>query len=348
MPELKPDAVERLLNETRDVLTARGDSMRSVLYKELLINALKCRRDNLDVLDLKIINRAIVEFRHASRVFEPYENTRKVSIFGSARVLRDDPYYKMASDLGRLLASQGYMVITGAAEGIMEAGIEGAGPENSFGVGIVLPYERGPAKVFQDDPKLVTFKYFFTRKLFFVMEASAFALFPGGFGTQNEAFEVLVLVQTGKATPKPLLLIDLPDGHYWETWDRFVNQELLNHGYIYPEDRSFYRIVHSPEEVLEWVRYYYSTYHSMRQVGETLVIRLEKEMRDEDLRQLTESFPDIIASGGVLKTSALPQEKDEPDILSKPRIAFAYNKRSAGRLNQMVLEINRLGRSNEA
>src|SRR5207237_535202 len=168
--------------------------LRSVLYRDILLNALKAKRDELDILDLKVINRAMAEFRYAARVFKPYRGVRKVSIFGSAREKKGHPYYELAVRLGRLLVGKGFMVITGAAEGIMRAGIEGAGPENSFGVNILLPFEKGPAKVIQDDPKVINFRYFFTRKVFFVMEADAVALFPGGFGTHDEGFEVLTLL----------------------------------------------------------------------------------------------------------------------------------------------------------
>jgi uncharacterized protein (TIGR00730 family) len=260
-------------------------------------------------------------------------------------VLEGTPYYQLAVQFGRLLAEQGFMVITGAAEGIMRAGIEGAGCDQRFGVDILLPFEAGPARVMQDDPKLVKFRYFFTRKIFFVMEAHAFALFPGGFGTHDEGFEVLTLLQTGKAPPMPLLLMELPGEEYWETWDQFIRRQLLARTYVSPEDLSLYKVVHSPEEGVEWIKFYYSTYHSLRQVRDTVVIRLEKELLEEHLRELSYSFQDLIKAGEVVKTSALLQEADEPELLAKPRIAFAHNRRSAGRLIEMILTINRMGQS---
>jgi uncharacterized protein (TIGR00730 family) len=270
---------------------------------------------------------------------------RKVSIFGSARVAGSNPYYRLAVKLGRLLVGNGFMVITGAAEGIMRAGIEGAGPQNSFGVNILLPFEKGPADIIRDDPKVVRFKYFFTRKIFFVMEADAITLFPGGFGTHDEGFEVLTLLQTGKAPPMPVVLMELPGEQYWETWDQFIRQQLLARQLVSLEDLSFYQIVHSTEAAVDWIRSYYSTYHSMRQVQDQLVIRLEKELLDSHVGKLNEAFEDLVESGEISKTPPLPEEEDEPDLLSKPRIALVYNKKSAGRLNEMVLMINRLGQT---
>lgn len=345
MADVKSDNVEDALRAAQEVLTADGKDLRSLLYKDIVINALKCKRDKLDILDLKVINRAVAEFRHAACVFKPYRMVRKVSIFGSARVTKGSPYYELAVEFGRLLVEKGFMVITGAAEGIMRAGIEGGGPEKSFGVNILLPFERGPAKIIQDDPKLVRFKYFFTRKIFFVMEADAIALFPGGFGTHDEGFEVLTLLQTGKAPPMPVVLMELPGEQYWETWDQFIRQQLLARRFVSPEDLSFYKVVHAPEEATDWIKFYYSTYHSMRQVRNRLVIRLEKELLDNHVRELSEMFQDLVESGEIVKTYALREERDEPNLRLKPRIAFFYNKKSAGRLNEMILMINRLGHS---
>jgi len=341
----KTDNLEDTLRMIQEILAANRKDLRSLLYKDIILNALKCKRDELDILDLKVINRAVAEFRHAACIFKPYRMVRKVSIFGSARVTGESPYYHLAMKFGRLLVENGFMVITGAAEGIMRAGIEGAGPRNSFGVNILLPFERGPTSIIRDDPKVVRFKYFFTRKIFFVMEADAMALFPGGFGTHDEGFEVLTLLQTGKAPPMPLVLMELPGEQYWESWDRFIRQQLLARQFISPEDLSFYKIMHSPEEAVDWIRSYYSTYHSIRQVQDRLVIRLEKELLDNHVRKLNEAFRDLVESGEIAKTSALHGEEDEPTLLSKPRIAFVYNKKSAGRLNEMILTINQLGQT---
>ena len=341
----KPNNLEDILKMVREVLASDNKDLRSQLYRDIILNALKCKRDELDILDLKVINRAVAEFRHAACVFKPYRMVRKVSIFGSARVTSSDPYYHLAVNLGQLLVENGFMVITGAAEGIMRAGIQGAGPRNSFGVNILLPSEKGPASIIRDDPKVVRFKYFFTRKIFFVMEADAIALFPGGFGTHDEGFEVLTLLQTGKAPPMPVVLMELAGEQYWETWDQFIKQQLLARQFISPADLSFYKVVHSPEEAVDWIKLFYSTYHSMRQVQNQLVMRLEKELLDDHISRLNERFRDLIECGEIAKTPALREEEDEPTLLSKPRIAFVYNNKSAGRLNEMILMINQLGQA---
>jgi uncharacterized protein (TIGR00730 family) len=345
MTDMKLETLDDVLNEVKNIFTNGDDDLQSILHKEVIINALKCKRDELSTLDLKILSRALAEFRYASRVFRPYKGVRKVSIFGSARTPEDDPCYKMAVKFARMLADNDFMVITGAADGIMKAGNVGAGAKKSFGVNILLPFEQSPNEVILDDPKLITFKYFFTRKLFFLMEAHAVVLFPGGFGTNDEGFETLTLVQTGKAPPMPLILMDLPGGEYWKTWDEFVRKQMLGNGLISPDDTSIYRIYNTAEEAVDWVKFYYSTYHSMRQVRRKLVVRLEKELTDEHVEKLNESFADLIVKGRIEKTYAFPEEANEPELLDKPRIAFNYNQHNAARLNQMFLQINEFGKS---
>lgn len=344
MTSNKSDKTESIIKALQEILNSDNRDLRTMLYRDIITNSLKCQQDELDILDLKVISRAVAEFRHAACVFKPYRNVRKISIFGSARVTEESPHYEMAVKFGQLAVERGFMVITGAAGGIMTAGIEGAGPRNSFGVNILLPRGEGLSRVIQDDPKVIKFKYFFTRKIFFVMEADAVALFPGGFGTHDEGFEVLTLMQTGKAPPMPVALMELPGDKYWGSWDRFVREQLLARKFISPEDLSFYKIVTSPEEAGDYITDYYSTYNSLRLVRSRLVIRLEKELKDSHITELNSKFQDLIQTGKIAKTIALPDEADEPSLMSKPRIAFAYNKRSAGRLNEMILEINRLGR----
>jgi predicted Rossmann-fold nucleotide-binding protein len=235
------------------------------------------------------------------------------------------------------------MVITGAAEGIMKAGNQGAGADASFGVNILLPFEQAANTIIGDDPKLITFKYFFTRKIFFLMEASAVALFPGGFGTHDEGFETLTLIQTGKAPPMPFLLMELPGETYWESFDGFVKEELLARKLISERDLKLYRIVHSPKEGVDYIKRFYSTYHSTRQVRDKLVVRLERELTDTAIQKLTTEFADIVKKGTVEKTRALPEETNEPDLLDKPRIMFSFDRKSPSRLIEMVWRINELG-----
>lgn len=343
---MRQDQIDQIVDNVREVFSGEPN-LRKVLLREILQNFLRLKDDDLGTLDLKIINRSFRELRYAFKVFKPYRHIHKCSIFGSARTPKTSPYYKMAVSLARMLAEDGWMVITGAADGIMKAGNEGAGANKSFGVNIHLPFEQGANEYIVDDPKLVTFKYFFTRKLLFVMESHAIALFPGGFGTHDEGFESLTLIQTEKASPRPLLLVEQPGETYWERWDAFVKEQLLGRGMINPEDTSLYKIVHSPEKAMDEIRAFYSTYNSMRQVGEKRVIRLERELSDAAMAQLNDQFADVLNGGSIERTYALPEEANEPELLDKPRLMFPYDHKSAGRVKQMIDQINKLGKYEE-
>jgi uncharacterized protein (TIGR00730 family) len=337
------DTPERVLDEIRGLYADPDPDLETRLVRELIVHALKCRRDHLEVLDLKVLSRVMAEFRYAARVFKPYRDRRKVSIFGSARTPESDPYYVMAVDFARKLAAEGFMVITGAAEGIMKAGNVGAGADASFGVNILLPFEQAPNPVIGDDPKLITFKYFFVRKLFFLMEAHAVALFPGGFGTHDEGFETMTLVQTGKAPPMPLLFMELPDEDYWESFDRFIRDQLLERKLISERDTKLYKICKSSQEGVDYVKWFYSTYHSMRFVRDRLVIRLEKELPDAAVAKLASDFSDLVTKGTVVKSGPLAEESNEPELDEKPRLVFTLNRQSPSRLHEMIRAINELG-----
>jgi len=343
MTRIKQETPAQVLAEVEQIYGNDRKDLAGILHREILVNALKCSRDDLDILDLKVIRRAMSEFRYAARVFKPYRQTRKVSMFGSARTQEDDPHFKMAVEFARLLARDKFMVITGAAEGIMKAGNLGAGAAKSFGVNILLPFEQSANEVILDDPKLITFKYFFTRKLFFLMEAHAVALFPGGFGTHDEGFETLTLLQTGKAPPMPLVLMDTPDSNYWVKWDEFIRKQLLDRGLIAPEDVSLYKICDSPQKGLACIKDYYSTFHSVRRIKSRLVVRLEKELSDTDVERLNDLYGDMLTKGRIEKTAAFSEEANEPRLRDKPRLVFHHNHLSAARLHQMILEINKLG-----
>lgn len=340
---LTGEEIERVLETVRSTLAEDDNALRNVLLREILLHAVDVAGDDLDILDLKIINRSMREMRYAFKVFKPYRHIRKVSVFGSARTAEDSPYYGIAVKFARALSRKGFMVITGAASGIMKAGNEGAGTGKSFGVNIHLPFEQEANEYIVDDPKLVTFKYFFTRKLLFVMESHAIALFPGGFGTHDEGFEILTLLQTGKASPRPFLLMELPGETYWERWDDFVKGELLGRGLISPEDVSLYKIVHSVEAGVEEIVRFYSTYHSYRQVRDKFVIRLEKDLPAAAVEALSEEFADLVVEGRIEKAYPLPEEANEPELLEKPRIVFTYDHRSAGRLRELIDRINQAG-----
>jgi uncharacterized protein (TIGR00730 family) len=274
---------EELLSQIRLLLDSPEDDLQASIMKELLAGTLRLHSSHLDILDLKIVNRAVKELRHAFRVFHDYRDRRKISIFGSARTASDDPNYQMAFQFSRRIVEEGFMVITGGADGIMRACQEGAGRENSFGVNIMLPFEQGPNATIADDPKLVTFKYFFTRKLVFQKEANAIALFPGGFGTHDEGFEILTLAQTGKSDPQPIVCLQAPGCDYWDDWYNFVTRQLLNRRLINPEDLSLFKITTSVDDAIDEISRFYRRFHSIRYVGRLLAIRLKSGITPEQV-----------------------------------------------------------------
>ena len=311
------------------------------LLAEMLQSLLKLGADESNRGDLKILNRAQKELRYAFKLFAPYRAIRKVSIFGSTRVAEDDPYYQMARALGRRLAGEGFMVITGAGTGIMQAGHEGAGKERSFGVNIQLPSTQQANRFIRGDRKLMTFHFFFTRKLIFVKEADAVVFFPGGYGTHDEAIEALTLAQTGKSQIVPVLLVDLPGRGYWKDWESFIRKRMLSQGFISEEDLNFFKIVEDVETVIEEIRRYYSNYHSYRFVGRDLVIRMLRPPSPMLVESLNRDFPDILTERAVRSTEPLPEEADDPETLSLPRLLVPFNRRYFGRLRQMIDVINR-------
>jgi len=311
------------------------------LLAEMLQSLLKLGADESNRGDLKILNRAQKELRYAFKLFAPYRAIRKVSIFGSTRVAEEDPYYQMARALGRRLAGEGFMVITGAGTGIMQAGHEGAGKERSFGVNIQLPSTQQANRFIRGDRKLMTFHFFFTRKLIFVKEADAVVFFPGGYGTHDEAIEALTLAQTGKSQIVPVLLVDLPGRGYWKDWESFIRKRMLSQGFISEEDLNFFKIVEDVETVIEEIRRYYSNYHSYRFVGRDLVIRMLRPPSPTLVESLNRGFRDILTEGEVRSTEPLPEETDDPETLSLPRLLVPFNRRDFGRLRQMIDVINR-------
>src|SRR4028118_599696 len=304
-------------------------------------------KEEIDRLDWKILTASMQDMERAFQGFYPYRHVRKVTIFGSARIAPGTPEYKLAAEFASYLAQQGFMVITGAGGGIMEAGNEGAGPEKSYGLNIELPFEQGANPFIEGDPKLINFKYFFTRKLFFLRESDAIALFPGGFGTQDEAFECLTLCQTGRSGPIPVVLIDQPGGTYWHDWDGYIRKNLIQLGLVSPEDSSLYTITDSVEVAYEAINSFYRIYHSSRYVGDRLVIRLKSQVSDSDVEQLNANFSDILVKGRIEKTQALPQETlDETAEL--PRLILYFNRRDSGRLYQLIATISEMGASSPA
>jgi uncharacterized protein (TIGR00730 family) len=276
-------------------------------------------------------------------VFAPYRHHRKVTVFGSARLPTDHPAYRQAVEFSRRVSAAGYMVITGAASGIMEAGHVGAGRENSIGVNILLPFEQDANAIIAGDAKLMHLKYFFTRKLLFVKESDAIALFPGGFGTLDEGFEVLTLAQTGKSHLFPIIMVDEPGGDYWRQWHHYVEDVLLKRGLISPPDLSLYKITDSVDEAVNEVVNFYRVYHSMRYVNGDLVLRLQHPLPQPLLARIRRQFVDILESGSFEQTAALPAEANETHLAALPRLCFRFDRKSLGRLRMLIDTINREG-----
>ncbi len=298
--------------------------------------------EDLDRLDWKIISASLGDMEKAFSMFYPYRHVRKIVIFGSARVSPESPEYQIAKDFATAITQQGFMVITGGGGGIMQAGNEGATAEHSFGLNINLPFEQGSNPFIAGDGKLLNFKYFFTRKLFFLRESDALALFPGGFGTLDEAFECLTLIQTGKFGPAPVVLIDRPGGDYWHDLDAFVQKQLRARGLISGDDRSLYTVTDNVELACEAIANFYLVYHSCRYVNEKLVIRLKSELSDDSVERLNTDFSDILVKGKIEKSQALQAEVGD-ESFDLPRLILHFNQRHIGRLYQLIATINQMG-----
>jgi uncharacterized protein (TIGR00730 family) len=296
--------------------------------------------DGASIGDLKIASAALKEMRQAFKVFSPYRQVRKVSTFGSARTRPGDPTFRLAEQFAREIADAGFMVITGAGAGIMEACQRGAGRERSFGVNIQLPFEQQANPLIQGDPKLIEFRYFFVRKLFFLKEAHAVVLFPGGFGTHDEGFETLTLLQTGKTALVPLLLLDRPRGTYWKTWQRYVEEHLLRRAMISRDDLALYKVTDDVDAAVQEVTGFYRVYHSSRFVRDTLALRLTRPLPPAFVGELAQEFADIVKKGTIVQREAFPVERNEPEIIHLPRLAFHFDRIQYGRLRMLVDRIN--------
>lgn len=306
---------------------------------EMLRTAVKLLKDGADTGQLKLVNAALKEMRYAYRVFNRYRGVRKISIFGSARTPEAHPDYHAARRFGELIAAEGWMAITGAGNGIMKAGHEGPTRDASFGLAIRLPSEQAANAVIDGDPKLINFRYFFTRKLMFTSNSHAIAVFPGGFGTQDELFEVLTLIQTGKSVILPIVLVEGAGGDYWTTWQRFAHQDLLRRGWISAEDEALYRLCDTPEEAVRHVLQFYRRYRSSRFVGDRLVLRLDAPLSAAQLDALTASFGTLARDGRLEQSGPLA---GEDDALELPRLHFAFTRRDYGRLRRLIDAVNEL------
>ena len=335
---------ERVDAAIADLLRSFGDAFDRRLLGEMMATVYRLGADGATTGDLKLLNAALKELRYAFTVFRPYRQTRKVATFGSARLSRQHPAYAMASEFGHLMARAEWMVITGAASGIMKAGHEGAGRSASFGLNIRLPFEQEANPVIAKDSKLINCKYFFTRKLLFIKESHATALFPGGFGTLDEGFESLTLVQTGKSDPRPIVFVETPRGNFWRPLLQFFQQQLVREGMIGKDECAIYQVVRSAEAAAHAILQFYTVYHSLRYVGAQMVLRLSRPLPPEASAQLTRQFRDLLSAGEIRQGSALPEEADEPELASLPRLVLQFNRQHYGRLIELIHQVNELGK----
>ncbi len=333
-----PELDDLIQSLTEKAIEVYGPLDGEGFVRQILATAVRLVRDKVDEGDVKLLNSALKELRHALFVFSPFEKIRKVAVFGSARTAPDETPWKMAHQFSEAIVKSGWMVITGAGPGIMEAAQGGAGRQRSFGVNIRLPFEQEANKTIAGDRKLVNFRYFFTRKVMFVKEAHAIALFPGGFGTHDEGFEALTLIQTGKSEILPIVYLDAPGGDYWKDWDAYVRKHLLGNGLISEEDLSLYKITDNVDEALTEIRNFYSNYHSSRYVRDVLVLRVRRAPSPEQLTTLNEKFGDILNEGKIGVSEALPGENGE--MAELPRVTLHFNRKNNGRLRQLIDALN--------
>jgi len=332
--------------EVDEAITALVDAVAPTedrdLITEMLVTVARLGGDDVDRGDLKLLNGATREMRTSFRRFAAEADRPKATVFGSARTAVTSPNYHLARELGAELARAGWMVISGGGPGIMTASIEGAGGRNSFAVTIRLPFEPNPAMALVDDDHLVRFKYFFTRKLTFMKEASAYVILPGGFGTMDELFELLTLVQTGKEMPAPIVLLEPEGGTYWATWVDFVQRELIDAGWVSPEDLDLVHLSSSAEESVAYITNFFAGYHSLRFVDGRLVIRLQRPISDEALTLLNKEFADIVVTGEIERTAALPDEVEDDDVPELPRLTLDFDNHHFTRLHQMARRLAEL------
>ena len=337
----RPAPDPELRRRVQELIAYKGGGHNPDLVADIVENALKLLTDVHDRGDVRVIQTAIRELRYAFKLFAPHSHVRKVTMFGSARTLPTKLEYQQAVDFARRIAAEGWMVITGAGPGIMQAGHEGAGPERSFGANIRLPWEQAANPIIQHDKKLITFKYFFTRKLTFVRHSDAIVLFPGGFGTMDEGYEALTLMQTGKSRIMPLVLIDRPGGAYWKTWDKHIREHLLRNNFISPSDLDLYKVTDDAAEAVRVISRFYRNYHSMRFVHDNLVMRLKHVPSQHTIDALNQDYSDIMMNGEKLRViDPTPEEREDNQFLDLPRVSFSFNRRDYGRLRQMIEVLN--------
>jgi uncharacterized protein (TIGR00730 family) len=338
----KPPVDPELKRRIQELIDYKGGGYNQENVADIIDNALKLLTDVQDSGDVRVIQTALGELRYAFKLFAPYAQSRKVTIFGSARTQPTRLEYQQGVDFARKISESGFMVITGAGGGIMQAGHEGAGPEKSFGANIRLPWEQTANPVIREDKKLITFKYFFTRKLIFIRHSDAIVLFPGGFGTMDEGYEALTLMQTGKSQLMPLVLIDRPGGTYWKTWDKHIREHLLRDQLISPDDLNLYQITDDTDQAVKIITRFYRNFHSSRFVKDLFVIRLKHAPTDSALQAMNEDFSDLVVGPKMQRIEPMPDEVVDNDNVELSRIAFGFNRRDYGRLRQLIEVLNSL------
>ena len=330
------------LDETiHQLIEDAGGSPNADFLEDIITTAVKLREDELDRGDIKMMTTSLKEMRYALKVFHPYRHVRKVALFGSARTPAASADYKQAFQFSKGIAKKGWMVVTGAASGIMSAGNEGAGREKSFGVNIRLPFEQAPNPTIADDQKLINFKYFFTRKLIFIRESDATVLCPGGFGTHDEGFETMTLVQTGKATPRPIVLLDPPGSTYWKAWKAFLINQLAKKHFIDEDDMGILYFTHDAKAAIQYITHFYNNYHSSRYIDHRLVLRVKRPLKPQHLKDLNKNFKSILAEGKIEQFfQHFPEEENEPHTFELARLALHFNRRHFSKLMQLIDSIN--------
>lgn len=336
-PSEESPEIERHIREIIQLAGGKASSFESDLIFQQIQNSLKMLAEGHDIGQLKLITRSLKEMRYAYRIFNAYGGARRISIFGSSRTPEDHPDYRLAKEFSALMVHEGWMCMTGAANGIMKAGHEGSKKESSFGLSIRLPFESTSNEIIEGDPKLIIFRYFFTRKLMFMSHSDALAAFPGGFGTMDELFEALTLLQTGKASIVPIVLLEGTPGQYWKHWERYILDYFLDNGWIGEEDVHFYYLAHSAEDAKQHVQKFYRRYHSSRYVKDQLVIRLHEPLHPDQLDLLNEKFSSLVQSGKMVLSNPFPEENE---LLDLPRLSFHHTRRQFGKIRALIDQIN--------
>ncbi|MDQ0645200.1 LOG family protein [Microbacterium murale] len=339
MNDVQPDELTAAVDE---IMADAGITTNRALIRRMLSTSILLGQEDTERLDLKIASAALVEMRDAFRLFQPYAGVPKVTVFGSARTRQDDPLYVQARSVASVLAERGWMVVTGAGPGIMQAAAEGAGEKMALGVSIRLPFEEKPDAVVADDTHRVEMKYFFTRKLMLVKESTGFICLPGGFGTLDEMFELLTLQQTGKAEPMPIVLLDQPGGTFWKGLERFIVESLIPAGVISADDFDRVLVTDSAEEAVAEITGFWRNYDSLRWIDDLLVLRLKNAPTDAEIEMLNTEFASLLVEGRIALSTALPIEVADRDRVDLPRLSLHLRQREVGGLYRLIDAINAL------